>query len=94
MIVVFCWLFGKMMDLPKGISNVLQRFKANTRREHRQCFTEYVKRMSAQLICSPLERKIIFLKQVPTYPKQDPSKSHNAIEDARWNQRFCFKPKL
>lgn len=82
--VVFCWLFGKMMDLPSGFPMYCKDLK--------QMLDE--KQNQIDLNTSVTEpRKDI--KSHKDYPQQDPSKSHNAIEDARWNkQLFKFLNKL
>lgn len=70
--VVFCWLFGKMMDLPNGFPMYCKDLK--------QMFDEKDK----------IQREAYNpdIKKHYDYPKQDPSKSHNAIEDARWNKQL------
>lgn len=77
--VVFCWLFGKMIDLPKG-------------------FPMYCRDLKQMLDDKDNLLSVIpewNIKQHTKYPKQDPLKSHNAIEDARWNkQLFEFLAKL
>ena len=75
--VVFCWLFGKMIDLPKGfpmycidlkqtldekVINHLERWNFPTFR-----FEDGIKK----------------LKEHENYPKQ--TNEHNALADARWN---------
>lgn len=73
--VVFCWLFGKMMDLPNGFpmycTDLKQMFDDNE---------------VAGIYDYPFG--ISTLKEHTNYPKQDPSKSHNAIDDARWNKQL------
>jgi len=73
--VVFCWLFGKMMDLPKGFPMYCRDLK--------QIFDQ-----KEDWLRIPTARQNMDLKQHPDFPKQDPSKSHNAIEDARWNKKL------
>ncbi len=73
--VVFCWLFGKMMDLPEGFPMYCRDLK--------QIFDQ-----KQDWIRIPTSQKDLDLKQDTEYPKQDPSKSHNAIEDARWNKKL------
>ena len=75
--VVFCWLFGRMIDLPKGfpmycidlkqtldekVINHLERWNFPTFR-----FEDGIKK----------------LKEHENYPKQ--TNEHNALADARWN---------
>jgi len=91
--VVFCWLFGKMIDLPDGFPTYCKDLK--------QMLDDKVN------FYMPLPMKFFGRKPTsfndalkrfknhPDYPKQDPSKSHNAIEDARWNkQLYEFLTKL
>ena len=72
--VVFCWLFGKMMDLPNGFPMYCKDLK------------QEMDRNSYKYGYGTFHGKD--LKNHPNYPKQDPSKSHNAIEDARWNKQL------
>jgi len=79
--VVFCWLFGKMIDLPKGFLMYCNDLK------------QEIDRNSYKDGYGTFHGKDI--KNHPNFPKQDSSKSHNAIEDARWNkQLFEFLAKL
>lgn len=80
--VVFCWLFGNMIDLPKGFQKYCKDLK--------QMLDEKV-----SIFCESEIRSTSFdsaLKRLKekheSFPKQDPSKSHNAIEDARWNKNL------
>lgn len=73
--VVFCWLFGKMIDLPKGFPMYCKDLK--------QIFDEKEDWLKLQDMELPIS-----LKQHTSYPVQNPLKSHNAIEDARWNKQF------
>jgi hypothetical protein len=83
--VAFCWLFGKMMDLPKGFPMYCKDLEQIL--DEKQMFISDITRDSPKYI-GPLQ-------QHPSYPLQDQSKSHNAIEDARWNkQLFEFLTQL
>lgn len=73
--VVFCWLFGKMMDLPEGIPKYCKDLK--------QVFDQ-----KEDWLRIPTAQNHMDLKQHTHYPKQDTSKAHNAIEDARWNKKL------
>jgi hypothetical protein len=96
--VAFCWLFGKMMDLPNGFpmycKDLIQLFHDKT---EELIFSKRIKfeilgTTEKQLSASEKVKKI---KQHVEYPKQDESKAHNAIEDARWNkQLYEFLNKL
>ncbi len=93
--VVFCWLFGKRIDLPKGFPMYCSDLK--------QMLNEKVSDMDFKESTSIREgdTKIIkgssnlelFLKHVEgeglkngTYPKQ--SNKHNALADAKWNKEL------
>lgn len=81
--VVFCWLFGKMIDLPKGFKMYSKDLK--------QIFDEVVVTKNGKQFYkvggSPSTLKSISdLKNHPDYPKQ--SNEHNALEDARWNKKL------
>lgn len=79
--VVFCWLFGRMIDLPKGFPMYCRDLK--------QTLDEIAKKteMQAEAIYdrakprwkNNLER----IKRLPDYPKQ--TNAHNALADAKWN---------
>lgn len=88
--VVFCWLFGKMMDLPDGFPMYCKDLK--------QMLDEYAlnaKFADNSIQGMNLNNRLIWIKGEEKFPKQDPSKSHNAIDDARWNKKlFDFLNKL
>lgn len=86
--VVFCWLFGKMIDLPKGFPMYCKDLK--------QILDNKVEDINSFIIDdSPLVTIKSMKENNPNFPKQDSSKSHNAIEDARWNkQLFEFLTQL
>lgn len=81
--VVFCQLFGKMMDLPTGFP----------------IYCKDLKQVMDELIYSIKERDETFeqglewIKSQEKYPKQE--NEHNALCDAKWNKRlFEFLNKL
>ncbi|AGO48591.1 Rnase H [Cellulophaga phage phi46:3] len=88
--VVFCWLFGKMIDLPKGFPMYCNDLK--------QCLDEYcdsVNVVAKTIPGCPLVTAKSVKENNPKFPKQDKSKQHNAIEDARWNKElFNFLNKI
>ena len=75
--VVFCWLFGKMIDLPKGFPMYCKDLK--------QIMDEKQSKIDFNTSITEPRKDI---KSHKDYPKQDSSKSHNAIEDARWNKKL------
>jgi len=95
--VVFCWLFGKMMDLPKGFpkycNDLKQMLEEKANKMSSKELSDFVHGTSHNVF-STLDFGILkcskssLLKDSENYPKQDPSKSHNAIEDARWNKQL------
>lgn len=77
--VVFCWLFGKMIDLPDGFPMYCIDLKqeidswVNGKGKHE---------VRARGFDLTLKR----LKDRPDYPKQ--TNEHNALDDARWNKKL------
>jgi len=89
--VVFCWLFGKMIDLPKGFPMYCIDLKQTLDEK------EYVIN-NTDIYFSPLKikdsesdnndniTKRYVLKSHVHYPKQ--INEHNALADARWNKQL------
>lgn len=71
--VVFCALFGTMMDLPKGFPMYCRDMKQDVDREAALNMTPY----------SNFETELSRIKAHENYPKQ--TDEHNALADARWN---------
>ena len=85
--VAFCWIFGKMIDLPKGFPMYCRDLKQMLDDKAddeitRQCYN------SGNHTILTLEQAIDSIKKAYNYPKQDSSKAHNALEDARWNKKL------
>lgn len=78
--VLFCSLFGRMIDLPKGMPMYCKDLKqmlddlAEKRIMDVEDKTEGVSRFEASLS---------LIKNKPSYPKQQ--NEHNALDDAKWN---------
>ncbi len=71
--VAFCWLFGKMNDLPDGFPMYCIDLKQEMDRIEKSYNTK--------------DSNLIFrAKDLPNYPKQ--TNEHNALEDARWNKKL------
>ena len=94
--VVFCWLFGKMIDLPKGFpmySNDLKQ-TIDEKQSNRYKLKEIIDKTKA--LTKHEESELIHplnLKDHPNYPKQ--YNEHNALQDARWNKKlYEFLQKL
>lgn len=80
--VLFCSLFGRMLNLPKGFPVYCRDLK--------QMEDETADKINPALWGKPdamtLEQKIDLLKSHSAYPKQ--SNEHNALDDAKWNKRL------
>lgn len=90
--VVFCWLFGKMIDLPKGFPYYCRDLK--------QMLDEKVDELPISSIDGKIGVNVSSLTEYiglgktgieidsindhPNYPKQ--TNEHSAIHDARWNR--------
>jgi hypothetical protein len=79
--VVFCWLFGRMIDLPKGFPMYCIDLK--------QELDKYVmvkcmiNNFENSKNTSYVEEVLQKVKNYPDYPKQ--TNEHNALSDAKWN---------
>ena len=70
--VAFCWLFGKMIDLPKGFPMYCKDLK------------QELERLNETLGYNcDAKGKSYRLQEKPNYPKQ--TNEHNSLADARWN---------
>lgn len=96
--VVFCWLFGKMIDLPNGFPKYCVDLK--------QELDSKINLMVKYKVTNPLKLKVIdflsgkditfkeaeninwnkWVKEHKDYPKQ--TNKHNALADARWNKEL------
>lgn len=74
--VVFCWLFGKMIDLPKGFPMYCNDLKQILNDEAFKYDDDQHSNLN-------LEGKIEYLKTNSKYPSQE--NEHNALDDAKWN---------
>lgn len=87
--VTFCWLFGKMIDLPKGFPMYSKDLKQilDEKQEGRNKLkniidnTPDLTRHETSSLVTPLN-----IKENPDYPKQE--SEHNALADARWNKKL------
>jgi hypothetical protein len=73
--VVFCWLFGKMVDLPNGFPQYCIDLKQEMDRKALLYFKD-----------RSLEQNISYIKNRDDYPKQ--TNEHNALADARWHKKL------
>lgn len=78
--VALCWLFGKMIDLPKGFPMYTVDLK--------QMMDEKVENYSDHFSNGneSFETKLSWIKNKDNYPKQE--NEHNALADARWNKKL------
>jgi hypothetical protein len=75
--VLFCSLFGKMIDLPQGFPMYCRDLK--------QMADAWVEKHIAGTSLT-FKEGLEQLKAHPDYPKND--KEHNALEDAKWNHQL------
>lgn len=75
--VVFCWLFGKMINLPSGFSYYAKDLK--------QIMDEKFKGLNEYQIMDIKDGKVM-TKDGKIYPKQ--TNEHSAIHDAIWNKQL------
>ena len=78
--VVFCWLYGRMIDLPKGFPMYCRDLK----QELDNIAIPLWKGTETET--DDLELAIHMTKNHVRYPKQD--NEHNALDDAKWNKRL------
>ena len=78
--VVFCWLFGKMIDLPGFPMHCI---------DLKQILDERAKHWLGNIpqqscvFCDDFDSKLDSIKSCKDYPKQ--TNEHNALADAKWN---------
>jgi hypothetical protein len=77
--VAFCWLFGKMMDLPNGFPMYCRDLKQII---DAFCYND----KAWEGTCNGFEKRLELLKSFDGYPKQD--NAHNALDDAHWNKNL------
>lgn len=80
--VALCWLFGKMIDLPKGFPMYTIDLK-QTLDEYAKEFSKMVCYSSGNHTVWSIDETIKHLKS--TYKMPSPKKGHHALEDARYN---------
>lgn len=77
--VVFCWLFGKMNDLPTGFPyycNDLQQIKEA---KWNEIISNRNKKLKYQGIIKHIDEH-------PDFPKQNPAEKHHALNDSRYDK--------
>jgi len=78
--VAFCWLFGRMMDLPKGFPMYCIDLKQLLDDKARIYCRQEIEAMGFDYALNRLKEKH------PNYPKQE--NEHNALADAKWNKKL------
>jgi|694.fasta_scaffold134139_2 hypothetical protein len=78
--VAFCWLFGKMMDLPKGFPMYCKDLKQMLDEKSMSYFESVNPGMQY------FNERLESMKNHPNYPKQE--NEHDALADARWNKKL------
>lgn len=78
--VVFCWLFGRMIDLPKGFPMYCRDLK----QELDPLGERRYNRLRHEGLHITFEEALDQIKAMSSYPKQ--VNEHNALADARWNR--------
>ena len=93
--VVFCWLFGTMMELPNDFPMYIKDLKqmldewVNKQDWYygRDCWSNTgSKDLQEKDRPATFEEKLSKVKKLDTYPKQE--NEHNALDDARWNLKL------
>jgi hypothetical protein len=80
--VVFCWLFGKMLDLPKGFPMYCNDLKQILEEKSEKYILDNMFNPVVN-VNWPEKMTSDILKMDKNYPKE--INSHNALGDARWN---------
>lgn len=84
--VVFCWLFGKMINLPKGFPMFSRDLKVMLD-DKVNSFANIQKITANQDIkVETFKDKLNTIKSMQNYPKQ--SNEHNALDDAKFNKKL------
>lgn len=93
--VNFCWLFGRMIDLPKGFPMYCIDLKQLLDQKAQQLPTSYFENQitGEKFGVITLKDKIKILKSRTEYPRQ--IQEHNALGDAKWNfELYKFLDKI
>jgi hypothetical protein len=79
--VAFCWLFGKMVDLPKGFP----MYCIDLKQELDKKVLDHKQEWLANKVNVDFDM-LTHIQTLPNYPKQ--TNEHNALADARWNKKL------
>lgn len=80
--VVFCWIFGKMIDLPKGFP----MYQTDLKQMFEAAMDETFLWHTNQGHDLTREFLVKSAKDHPNYPRN--SNEHNALDDAKWNRNL------
>ena len=80
--VVFCWLFGKMIDLPRGFPMFSRDLKVML--DDKVLTTSIF--IGLKDFKNTFENRLRHIKAMDSYPTQD--NCHNALDDAKWNKNL------
>lgn len=87
--VTFCWLFGRMIDLPIGFPMYSRDLKQIMDDKEKSLENEdgFLELLSEEIepglrMCAQFDS----IKEIPSYPTQE--NEHNSLSDARWNKKL------
>lgn len=83
--VVFCWLFGRMIELPKGFPMYCIDLKQLLDDKAEEHITKIAYNTGNHTILT-LKESLKDINDSVDYPKKE--NEHNALDDARWNRRL------
>jgi hypothetical protein len=91
--VLFCSLFGRMIDLPKGFPMYCRDLKQMSDEKIENYSNEDARKSkidskyTVEIYNLPISERLAWIKKyIPTYPKQ--TNEHNALADAKWNYQL------
>ncbi|MGH2666066.1 hypothetical protein [Flavobacterium sp.] len=88
--VVFCWLFGKMIDLPAGFPMYCRDLKQVLDEKAKLKIQDYcfgdTEEEKNRMIDRSIPGQVESFKTFKNYPQQE--NEHNALSDARWNKKL------
>lgn len=91
--VVFCWLFGKMIDLPRGFPMHCRDIKQMLDEKISNENLEVPDGLGNMVKIPNTKDKLKIVKALSNYPKK--MNAHNALADAKWNKElYKFIEKL
>lgn len=83
--VAFCWLFGRMMDLPKGFPMYCRDLKQMLdEKAYKSLLAQGTTETMIHMV--GIEGRLQRFKRMPEYPKQE--NEHHALADAQWNMKL------